>query len=145
MNKAFDWNNTEEELERWIEKRDFDGDEKVDFHEFLKFSTLLLQQDKTKREETVSESTADESSKPPDGGWGWIVVFVCFMCNFIVGEFQFLQGSLLLHRSVKYRTRAIITRGLYFFLPKFSLRFIFESGLYCREVSIFWYECRARC
>ena len=36
--------------------------------------------------------------------------------------------------SLIYRMRAIITRGLYFF-PHFSLRFIFKSGLYCREVS----------
>ena len=29
-----------------------------------------------------------------------------------------------------YRTRAIITRGLYFFYP------IFHCGLYCREVTV---------
>ena len=76
-------------MERWIEKRDFNGDQKVDFHEFIKFSILLLQQDRTERDETFSDSLADESPKPPDGGWGWIVIFACVMCNFIVGKFRF--------------------------------------------------------
>ena len=74
-------------MKDWIEIRDFDGNEQVDFHEFLKFSTLLLQQDNTEREEPLSI----ESPKPPDGGWGWIVVFACFMCNAIVGNFLFIS------------------------------------------------------
>ena len=73
----------EEELKRWIDKKNFDGDEKVDFHEFLKFRPLSLKQGKIEREGSCS----DETSKPPDGGWGWIVVFACFMCNAIVGNF----------------------------------------------------------
>ena len=67
----------------WIEKKNFDGDETVNFHEFLKFRALLLKQGKIEREGSCS----DKSSKPPDGAWGWIVVFACFMCNAIVGSF----------------------------------------------------------
>jgi hypothetical protein len=31
--------------------------------------------------------------KPPDGGWGWVIVFSCFMCNFIVGKNSFTVES----------------------------------------------------
>ena len=24
---------------------------------------------------------------PPDGGWGWVICFACFMCNFIASEY----------------------------------------------------------
>ena len=40
--------------------------------------------------ETFPGSIADGSPKPPDGGWGWMVVLACFICNFIIGKFQLL-------------------------------------------------------
>ena len=40
--------------------------------------------------ETFSGNIADGSPKLPDGGWGWMVVLACFICNFIIGKFQLL-------------------------------------------------------
>ena len=34
----------------------------------------------------LNKNQALETAKPPDGGWGWIVVFSAFMCNFIIGK-----------------------------------------------------------
>ena len=31
---------------------------------------------------------------PPDGGWGWVVVFGSFMCNFIVDGIIMTTGML---------------------------------------------------
>ena len=32
---------------------------------------------------------------PPDGGWGWVVVFASFMCNLVVDGIMFSFGVFL--------------------------------------------------
>lgn len=42
-------------------------------------------------------------SVPPDGGWGWVVVFASFMCNVIVDGIIFSFGILLLEISTTFQ------------------------------------------
>lgn len=44
--------------------------------------------------DVVQEDEA-EVVVPPDGGWGWVVVFASFMCNMIVDGIIFSFGSFL--------------------------------------------------
>lgn len=48
-------------------------------------------------EETTDslESVGDYIPTPPDGGWGWVVVFSSFMCNLIVDGLGYSFGVLL--------------------------------------------------
>jgi len=46
---------------------------------------------KDKCEEEVPENVP----KPPDGGWGWVVVFASFMCNMILDGIAYIFGVLL--------------------------------------------------
>ena len=29
-------------------------------------------------------ASVDDLPGPPDGGWGWVVCFACFACNFVL-------------------------------------------------------------
>lgn len=57
--------------------------------EYLKVPT-----EETKQPEIVPEEEA-EVVVPPDGGWGWVVVFASFMCNMIVDGIIFSFGSFI--------------------------------------------------
>ena len=32
---------------------------------------------------------------PPDGGWGWVICFACFMCNFIASKSEIVLRKLV--------------------------------------------------
>ena len=60
-----------------IEEADIDDDSHINFLEFHKVIKKFYK--------GVEQYDLDPP-KPPDGGWGWVIVFSCFMCNFIVSK-----------------------------------------------------------
>ena len=72
----------DEKIKEMISEADVDGDGRINVLEFEKVyigpsSHKICQ---------LSNSSPLEPPKPPDGGWGWVIVFASFMCNFIVGN-----------------------------------------------------------
>ena len=82
----------DEKIGSMIKEADVDGDGQINFLEFDKVNSgpsnlccsTIVPPFKNKPEEEVLAPP-----KPPDGGWGWVIVFSCFMCNFIVGKNSF--------------------------------------------------------
>ena len=64
----------EGKIHHLIHEADADGDGQLDFTEFRNASL------KQKKNQPLVPP------KPPDGGWGWVIVFSTFMCNFIIGK-----------------------------------------------------------
>ena len=68
----------EKKIEKMMNEADVDGEGQINFLEFHEVTKA-----------PTSESFKNQASappKPPDGGYGWVIVFACFMCNFIVGR-----------------------------------------------------------
>lgn len=63
--------------------------------------------------EVDSESTTDpldpEVIKAPDGGYGWIVVFASFMCNFTVDGICYTFGLFLPYFMAEFHSGKAIT------------------------------------
>ena len=77
----------DKKIQAMINEADVDGDGQINFLEFDKVNNGPSQ-----RTSTIIppfENKSDEEfapPKPPDGGWGWVIVFSCFMCNLIVSK-----------------------------------------------------------
>ena len=75
-------------IREMFDEADLDGDGQIDYLEFERINNLTKKSSvfgKKKSEETEELVTAPP--KPPDGGWGWAVVFACFMCNLVISKF----------------------------------------------------------
>ena len=63
--------------EKLMNEADIDGDDSINILEF---------------NEAIRKFTANENqnnlaqSKPPNGGWGWVIVFSCFIYNLVIGK-----------------------------------------------------------
>jgi len=81
----------EKKIEAMINEADVDGDGHINFLEFEKVNHGPSQ----KSSIVVPPNVVEEPPRPPDGGWGWVIVFACFMCNLVVKGFGFSFGVLL--------------------------------------------------
>ena len=67
----------EKRTEKLMNEADIDGDDSINILEF---------------NEAIRKFTANDNqnnlaqSKPPNGGWGWVIVFSCFIYNLIIGK-----------------------------------------------------------
>ena len=67
----------EKRIEKLMNEADIDGDESINI---LEFNEAI-------RKFTAKDNQNDlAQSKPPNGGWGWVIVFSCFIYNMIIGK-----------------------------------------------------------
>ena len=87
----------EKRIEKLMMEADIDGDGNINFLEF--HEAIRKIPTKTKNQNNLSPS------KPPDGGWGWLIVLSCFACNLII-------GILHMKMSKKFNSRVFLLREL---------------------------------
>ena len=67
------------------------------FQELLQEASAEEENDKLDLEAAGGKNISSQSSEnseevplpsPPDGGWGWVIVFACFMCNLVISKFS---------------------------------------------------------
>ena len=68
----------EKNIQNLVQEADVDGDGQISYYEFC----LVNQMNPSlKTHQTLV------TAKPLDGGWGWVVVFATFICNFVIGKY----------------------------------------------------------
>ena len=79
----------DEKIKEMINEADVDGDGHINVLEFEK----VYIGPSSKKICQLNNSSSFDPPKPPDGGWGWVIVFASFMCNFIVGNLHKYSNS----------------------------------------------------
>ena len=77
----------DKKIETMIDEADIDGDGQINYLEFEKVNNGPSQRTSTVIPPFKNKEEVLAPPKPPDGGWGWVIVFACFMCNLIVSKF----------------------------------------------------------
>ena len=82
----------EKKIHYLVQEADVDGDGQISYYEFR----LVNQMNPSLKTHQMLVS-----AKPLDGGWGWVVVFATFMCNFVIGKYSMSCSLILLKISLK--------------------------------------------
>ena len=99
----------EKRTEKLMNEADIDGDDGINILEF---------------NEAIRKFTANDNqnnlaqSKPPNGGWGWVIVFSCFIYNMIIGK---LHMKMLIRITYQLRSLRIFFKELAFNILMFQL------------------------
>ena len=75
----------EKKIDYLVQEADVDGDGQISYYEFCLVNQM---------NPSVKTYQTLVFAKPLDGGWGWVVVFATFMCNFVIGKYYLCRALL---------------------------------------------------
>ena len=108
----------EKRTEKLMNEADIDGDDSINILEF---------------NEAIRKFTANDNqnnlaqSKPPNGGWGWVIVFSCFIYNMIIGK---LHMKMLIRITYQLRSLRIFFQRISFQYSYVSVGFGYSFGVF---------------